>query len=469
MVKDHLENEYESIIEMCKAYSINPSTYKFRILSGMSVEDALLMPLRKNTCIDHMGNTFSSINKMCKYYNINKSTFSTRIKSGMSLKDALTQKIALPTEKGTECFDHKGNRYESYAEMAKAYHIPASVLRDRLNRGLSVEDALRKREVVDHTGKKYRSETQMCQEYGIAITTFKHRQKMGMSLKDSLTIPVGNMLGNSCVDHLGNIYKSERDMCAAYKIEHSTFMHRIGKGMSIEEALMHYEVYDHNGIAYKSEVEMCKAYGIANETFRYRRRAGFSVEEALTIPKHYSLGEYRVSKVLDQFCNDRKISSYLHNIQINKLFEILNIQEQYNLFMKRYDNELKKSNINISRKRLARFRFDFSIIKDANIWAFIEYDGIQHFKFVDLFFKTFEDFVLSGNRDSAKNIFTEVNGIPLLRIRYDQIEEKMVKEMIDDLLGNPQKYVIQHNTFLSNEEYMEAFNDNMLDVNPKLS
>ena len=129
MVKDHLGNEYESIIEMCKAYSINPSTYKFRISSGMSIEDALLMPLRKNTCIDHMGNTFSSINKMCKYYNINKSTFSTRIKSGMSLKDALTQKIALPTEKGTECFDHKGNRYESYAEMAKAYHIPASVLR----------------------------------------------------------------------------------------------------------------------------------------------------------------------------------------------------------------------------------------------------------------------------------------------------------------------------------------------------
>lgn len=29
MVKDHLGNEYESIVEMCKAYSINPSTYKF--------------------------------------------------------------------------------------------------------------------------------------------------------------------------------------------------------------------------------------------------------------------------------------------------------------------------------------------------------------------------------------------------------------------------------------------------------
>lgn len=87
----------------------------------------------------------------------------------------------------------------------------------------------------------------------------------------------------------------------------------------------------------------------------------------------------------------------------------------------------------------------------------------------DLFFKTFEDFALSGNRDSAKNIFAEVNGIPLLRIRYDQIEEKMVKEMIDDLLSNPQKYISQHNTFLSNEEYMEVFSDNMLDVNPKLS
>ena len=48
MVKDHLGNEYESIVEMCKAYSINPSTYKFRISSGMTVKNALLMPLRKN-------------------------------------------------------------------------------------------------------------------------------------------------------------------------------------------------------------------------------------------------------------------------------------------------------------------------------------------------------------------------------------------------------------------------------------
>lgn len=468
MIKDHLGNEYESINEMCRVYSINPSTYRFRIASGLSIEEALLTPLKRNICKDHMGNVFPSISKMCKHYNINKSTFNTRIKRGMSIEEALTQEVELPSEKGIECYDHKGNRYKNYTEMAKIYHIPVSVLKDRLKRGLGIKEALEQREIVDHTGKKYRSESQMCREYGISITTYKYRVKRGMSLKDALTIPIGDALNNSWIDHLGNMYKSERNMCAAYEIDPSTFRHRISTGMRIEEALAHNKTYDHKGIAYKSELEMCKAYKIDNGTFRYRRREGFSVEEALTIPKHYSLGEYRVSRVLDQLCAEGKISSYLHNVQINKLFAILNIQEQYDSFMKHYDNVLRNSNINISRKKLARFRFDFSIIKDADIWAFIEYDGIQHFKFVDLFFKTFEDFIFSGSRDNAKNAFAEANGIPLLRIRYDQIDEDVVTEMIDDLLYNPQKYIDQHNTFLSNEEYMEVFNNTILDVNPRL-
>ena len=101
-------------------------------------------------------------------------------------------------------------------------------------------------------------------------------------------------------------------------------------------------------------------------------------------------------------------------------------------------------------------------IKNGEIFAFVEYDGIQHFKFIDLFFKTIEEFFMSHTRDEAKDIFSETNRIPLLRIRYDQIAEDLVSTMISDLLVNPYKYTVQHNTYLSNEEYMEVFEDTVV-------
>lgn len=462
MISDHRGNEYSSIEEMCKKYNINPSTYKFRRSSGMNVKEALTTKVRCNICIDHLGNTFQSERKMCEFYNVNIATYRTRINRGLSVKDALTLKKIKPSDKGISCYDHLGNEYRSYNEMAREYGIPPSVLRDRIKRGLSVEEALVKKEVKDHEGNVYRSERDMCRKYNISISTYKSRIDKGLSLKEALTNPqldAKKIFGIACKDHMGNEYKSQREMCMAFNQDYGTFRYRISSGMSIQDALFHNEFIDHNGKKYRSELEMCKAHNIDNSTYRYRRKEGFSVEEALTIPKHYSLGEYRVSKVLDQFCEEGMISSYLHNVQIKRLFEIMNLDEKYKDFMDAYEKSLNENNIIISRLKLSKFRFDFSLIKNADIYAFIEYDGVQHFRFVDLFFKTIEEFFIGISRDKAKNAFLEINSIPLLRIRFDQIDEKTVKYMINDLLINPEKYIYRHNTFLENDEYMSIFSD----------
>ncbi len=460
MVSDHLGNKYKSIEDMCTHYSINPSTYKFRIKSGLSVENALTAPINKKTCIDHLGNVFDSLNKMCGFYGINANTYKTRIRAGKSIEEALTEKKKVPSDKGNSCVDHLGNEYRSYAAMAKAYGVAASVVRDRIDRGLKIEEVLEKKEVADHTGRKYRSETQMCKAYGVHISVYKSRLSRGWSQEDALTkspLDSREVHGTACVDHMGNKYKSQREMCRIYDIDYATFRHRISQGATIEEALTHNEIKDHNGIIYRSEFEMCRANHIDNSTYRYRIREGFSIEEALTIPNHYSLGEYRVSKVLDLFQETGRISGYLHNVQIKKLFEIINQLDEYHNFMDAYEKELNGYNIFISRRKLAKFRFDFSIINDVELFAFIEYDGIQHFKFVDLFFKTFADFFRSLERDIAKNNFAEINKVPLLRIRYDQIDEKTVTTMIDDLIKSPKKYIDEHNMYLTNEEYMSVF------------
>ncbi len=460
---DHLGNVFSSVEKMCKYHGVSHITYNKRINEGMSLEDALNHSLNVKLYKDHFGNTFSTIREMCEYHGIDQNTYKTRIKTGMSVEEALTEKTKSPSDKGTKCVDAYGKQYRSYSEMARAYGISSSVLRDRVKRGLSINDILVKREVIDHKGNAYKSETQMCKEYGISITTYKERLKKGYSIEEALTNHIKKAYessGKKCKDHLGKIYNSMSEMCRAYEIDMGTFKHRIEVGMSIEDALLtKNEIFDHHGNCYRSELEMCRAYHIDNSTFRYRIKEGFSIEEALTIPRHYTLGEYRVSRVLNGFCETGKISSYLHNVQLKKLFEILGKPEQYNAFMCDYEKELNINNIYISRRRLAKFRFDFSLIKNGEIFAFVEYDGIQHFKFIDLFFKTIEDFFMSHTRDEAKDIFSETNRIPLLRIRYDQIDEDLVRTMILDLVVNPYKYTIQHNTYLSNEEYMAVFED----------
>lgn len=56
-----------------------------------------------------------------------------------------------------------------------------------------------------------------------------------------------------------------------------------------------------------------------------------------------------------------------------------------------------------------------------------------------------------SNADFAKNALWEYLNIPLLRIRYDQID--CIDEMVTDLIDHPDRYITRHNTFLTEEEY----------------
>lgn len=52
---DHLGIHYDSIRSMCKAYGINEHTFRYRLLYGSSLKDALTKPLvsRKRTvCVE---------------------------------------------------------------------------------------------------------------------------------------------------------------------------------------------------------------------------------------------------------------------------------------------------------------------------------------------------------------------------------------------------------------------------------
>ena len=92
--------------------------------------------------------------------------------------------------------------------------------------------------VKDHLGNEYSSNTEMCKAYKIKLDTFLRRIKRGLSIEEALTHPVGKGSSKKIIDpYTGIEYDSMRAICLEYNMPYDAFYHRIEKGMSIEEAL----------------------------------------------------------------------------------------------------------------------------------------------------------------------------------------------------------------------------------------
>jgi hypothetical protein len=75
----------------------------------------------------------------------------------------------------------------------------------------------------------------MCEYWGIPDTLFDYRKRLGWSLEKALTTPVRT---RARVDHLGNSFKSQKEMCEYWGISASTFNVRMEKlGWSLEKSL----------------------------------------------------------------------------------------------------------------------------------------------------------------------------------------------------------------------------------------
>lgn len=188
---DHLGNQYESFEQMCRTYNKDDSTVNYRLKLGLSLEKALteeaVKGCRLKRCKDHLGNTFNSFEEMCKTYNKSKYTVSKRLERGMSLKDALTKEVAPKIYK-----DHLGNEYNSFREMCKAFNKRDILVQYRLKQGWSLEKALTyevraHEECYDHLGNQYKSFSEMCRAYGKYSETVKDRLEKGWSLEEALT------------------------------------------------------------------------------------------------------------------------------------------------------------------------------------------------------------------------------------------------------------------------------------------
>lgn len=372
-------------------------------------------------CVDHLGNEFSSQAKMCEAWNISVLTYRGRLKKGLSQEEALTMPL-----RDTSVYDHLGNKFPSELQMCKFYNIKLSTFHVRLKRGYSLERALtetvipKMQSCKDHLGNTYNSINDMCAVYNLSHQLLKQRLNKGWPLEEALTTPAQELF----YDHLGNAFSSKKEMCDHYGITVVTYKYREQNGMNLEEILTaskntyidRYICKDHLGNKYSSVKAMCEAWGVTQAMYTRRLNTGCDVETALTCERHSSYAEAAISEYLT-----------LHNVE----------------FIREYTfPECKFINTNRHAK------FDFYI---PNI-GIIEVDGKQHFKAVD-WFGGINGFKKTQERDTLKTAYCETNNIPLLRVRYDQMQDGTYAELVEDFINNPAAYIMQHNKYLSEKEY----------------
>jgi len=143
------------------------------------------------------GVKFSSMSSACRKFRVSRSTFRDRINKGMSVKKALgisKQETNPDTNSNKLPIIIDGVTYHSKISLCKAFKINPGSLYNRINRGMSIIEALKvpksnagtKGQIVTVDDVEYPSKTAACNAFGVTINTLYYRINRGMSFEDAL-------------------------------------------------------------------------------------------------------------------------------------------------------------------------------------------------------------------------------------------------------------------------------------------
>ena len=130
---------------------------------------------------------------------------------------------------------------------------------------------------IDHLGNQYGSQKEMCDAYGVSQSLFCKRIERGWTVKEAL-------LGKVIYSKDGVDYYTQKEIYEAFNIHPNTLRKKLSQGYTYDEIIdkKTYRVTDHLGNRYKNTDEMCESYGVKTATYRGRLLHGKSQEEALT-------------------------------------------------------------------------------------------------------------------------------------------------------------------------------------------
>lgn len=185
--------EYRSLSELAKAVGVRNTTLAYRIKRGMSVEEAVGEPIEKKRVkgkVRVRGKVFESYTDVARHYGMNVTSIFRKLDSGMTLEEAVD---SYSERKKEQRIAYNGKTYKNLEIMARDLGISSRTLRDRLNKGLSVKEAIetplghnRNARKVMYRGTEYKSMTEFARVSGIGLNRLRDRIAKGMSLEEAV-------------------------------------------------------------------------------------------------------------------------------------------------------------------------------------------------------------------------------------------------------------------------------------------
>ena len=299
VIRDKYGRVFTSLVDMCRFYNVSVDTYKERRQAGFPQEVCLLKyQVYTATIQDHTGREYASLKDMCIAWGISIGEYNKRFDSGVSLKEILTT----PVTYDHSAKDHLGNRYVNTLEVCKAYKIDRSTFDARMRKGWSLEKSLtfpayrgsrtaHKKAWYDFNGNMFQSFAHMCEAYNMNTTLVCGRLMHGCDLKTALTTPSRDAEKKRCEtrDHLGNVYKSRKELCEAWGIPEDVFLNRINRGDTMRETLevvfgrFKLPLVDLRNRKYESCIDLCKENSVGISKLRKLLVDGYSRGQALIL------------------------------------------------------------------------------------------------------------------------------------------------------------------------------------------
>lgn len=186
--------------------------------------------------------------------------------------------------------DFNGVIFDSVKDMCIYHNVSIMTYYGRRNRGMTVSEALLSNKSrngsvdkrTDHTGRTFNTITEMIKFWGREPEAYYQAIRDGRSIEEALTgiykLSKGSTIEDR-TDHLGNVYRTKKDMCKAYGITHGTYFHRIhDSGWDKERALTtptRQPKLEYDGKVFKNEHELCEYLDISynqytNHKLRYK-------------------------------------------------------------------------------------------------------------------------------------------------------------------------------------------------------
>ena len=246
-----------------------------RLLCNETIED-IILEHRAGRTIMYKGKLYSSLGMLCREKNISENLVRSRIYKGMSVEDAVDMKV-----RGYIEIEYNGVTYKSKAEICRRFGCDYQKFIKLTVNGVSIAEAIKlsnrkdgsirqyTRFNLEYNGKKYNTVKELCDEYGVERHYLIKRLKLGMTLEQ--IIGCGDKRKKS-VTYNGKDYDSLADLLDEYGVSRATYNYRINRGASLSEALQtgknSARSVTYNNTVYASLRELCEVYNIKYVNFR---------------------------------------------------------------------------------------------------------------------------------------------------------------------------------------------------------